>query len=166
MQSDPRKPSFWLWLTLAGAAIVTIALFFIPAFIIRPFSYQAPHALEWAMALRQTAPFWTLCSALLCLVLAISIWPSADRWRRTALSITMLLVVFSAVMARVNYFELMFHPVSNLQFDPEAQSKLDSGEMVLAIRFAGDARAYPIREMAYHHVVNDVVAGIPVAVTY
>jgi membrane protease YdiL (CAAX protease family) len=166
MQSDPRKPSFWLWLTLAGAAIVTIALFFIPAFIIRPFSYQAPRALQWAMALRQTAPFWTLCSALLCLVLAISIWPSANRWRRIVLSITMLLVVFSAVMARVNYFELMFHPVSNLQFDPEAQSKLDSGEMVLTIRFAGDARAYPIREMAYHHVVNDVVAGIPVAVTY
>jgi len=38
--------------------------------------------------------------------------------------------------------------------------------MILAVRFGSDARAYPIREMAYHHVLNDVVAGVPVAVTY
>jgi hypothetical protein len=38
--------------------------------------------------------------------------------------------------------------------------------MVLAIRYGDDARAYPVREMAYHHIVNDVVEGVPVAVTY
>ena len=39
-------------------------------------------------------------------------------------------------------------------------------EMVLALNFNHDARAYPISEMAYHHIVNDVVGGVPVAVTY
>jgi len=38
--------------------------------------------------------------------------------------------------------------------------------MVLAIQFGPDARAYPISEMAYHHIVNDWVNGVPVAVTY
>jgi hypothetical protein len=38
--------------------------------------------------------------------------------------------------------------------------------MVIAVRFGTDTRAYPIREMAYHHVVNDVVDGVPIAVTY
>jgi hypothetical protein len=38
--------------------------------------------------------------------------------------------------------------------------------MVLALIFNDDARAYPVREMAYHHIVNDVVGGVPVAVTY
>jgi Protein of unknown function (DUF3179) len=38
--------------------------------------------------------------------------------------------------------------------------------MILAVHFGADARAYPIREMAYHHVLNDVVNGVPVAVTY
>ena len=28
------------------------------------------------------------------------------------------------------------------------------------------ARAYPVTMISYHHVVNDVVAGIPIAVTY
>ncbi len=31
---------------------------------------------------------------------------------------------------------------------------------------AGHSRAYPVRMIAYHHVVNDQIHGIPVAVTY
>jgi hypothetical protein len=60
----------------------------------------------------------------------------------------------------------MFHPVQSAQFEAESASKLDKGEMILAVRFGDDARAYPIREMAYHHILNDVVGGVPVAVTY
>ena len=38
--------------------------------------------------------------------------------------------------------------------------------MILAVRLGDDARAYPISQMAYHHVLNDVVGGVPIAVTY
>lgn len=69
-------------------------------------------------------------------------------------------------MARTNYFEWMFHPVDAPQFVAQFASKLDSKEMILAVRFGGDARAYPISQMAYHHILNDVVDGVPVAVTY
>lgn len=77
-----------------------------------------------------------------------------------------VLVVFSATMARLNYFEWMFHPVDHPQFEAAAQSKLDAKEMIMAVRFGEDARAYPISQMAYHHILNDVVGGVPVAVTY
>jgi hypothetical protein len=36
----------------------------------------------------------------------------------------------------------------------------------MAVRHGADARAYPISQMAYHHVLNDVVNGVPIAVTY
>ena len=78
----------------------------------------------------------------------------------------MVLIAFSAVMARINYFEWMFHPVRSPQFEAEAQSKLDPVEMIMAVRFGNDTRAYPIREMAYHHIVNDLVGTVPVAITY
>ena len=39
-------------------------------------------------------------------------------------------------------------------------------EMILAVNLGSDARAYPILQMAYHHVLNDVVNGVPIAVTY
>ena len=47
------------------------------------------------------------------------------------------------------------------QFESASASKLDKGEMVLTVRYGSDARAYPIREMAYHHVLNDVVGRRP-----
>lgn len=156
----------FLWLVWAACALVSIGLFFVPAFIIRPFTHQSAAGLSLAMALRDRAPRGTLAAGLLCLLLALMLWRAASLWRRIALASVMVLVIFSTVMARLNYFEWMFHPVPGAQFQSAAESKLDNGEMIMAVRFGADARAYPISEMAYHHVLNDVVEGVPVAVTY
>jgi len=147
-------------------AFAAIILFFIPAFIIRPFRHQSPHALGLAMALRQRAPLGTLIAAIACFLFAILLWRTVGRWRKSLLVLTLLIVTFSAVMARLNYFEWMFHPIAGAQFVDQSASKLDPKEMILAVRLGDDARAYPISQMAYHHVLNDVVAGVPIAVTY
>lgn len=154
------------WLVFLVSALAGIGLFFVPALIIRPFSHQAPSALVLAMSLRQRAPWGTLIAAIVCVIFALMLWQGGSLRRKIVLCSIMLLVAFSAVMSRLNYFEWMFHPVDAAQFESEAASKLDADEMILAVRFGGDARAYPIREMAYHHILNDVVNGTPVAVTY
>lgn len=159
-----RRPLSWFLFSLS--ALIAIGFFFIPAFIIRPFSHQSAAGLALAMALRQRAPWGTLVAAVLCLLSALTLWRSDDTRRKVVLSVVLVLVVFSAVMSRANYFEWMFHPVESPQFESEASSKLDKGEMILAVRFADDARAYPISEMAYHHILNDAISGVPVAVTY
>src|ERR1700704_2239539 len=163
-QSSARHSGLWTLFTACW--LLCVGLFFIPTFIIRPFRYQSPRALSLALVLRQRAPLGTLVVALICLLLAVALWRFARRWQRVVLAAAMVLVAFSAVMARINYFEWMFHPVRSPQFEAEAQSKLDSAEMIMAVRFGNDARAYPIREMAYHHIVNDMVGTVPVAVTY
>jgi hypothetical protein len=161
-----RKTPWFVVTLFALFGLASITLFFIPAFIIRPFRYQAPRALWIAMALRQRAPSGTLIAGLPCLLLAIVLWRNAGRWLRVVLVGSMVLVAFSATMARLNYFEWMFHPIESPQFDAAAQSKLDPKEMIMAVRFGDDARAYPISQMAYHHVLNDVVGEVPIAVTY
>jgi hypothetical protein len=170
-QAADRQPSHpqsssWLWIAFPLCALSAVSLFFVPAFVIRPFRYQAPRALFVAMALRQRAPLGTLIAALACFVLAFTLWRSVGLWRKALLVLTLLVVTFSAVMARLNYFEWMFHPISGPQFLAQATSKLDAKEMIMAVRLGGDARAYPISQMAYHHVLNDVVGGVPIAVTY
>jgi len=161
--SSERRPV--LWLLFLASALIAIGFFFIPAFIIRPFTHQTSRGLELAMALRQRAPFTTLAAAMLALLFAWMLW-SGGWARKITISFVMLLVAFSTVMARLNYFEWMFHPVDTAQFDPENTSKLDHKEMILAVRFGPDARAYPISQMAYHHILNDNVNGVPIAVTY
>jgi len=118
------------------------------------------------MALRQRAPLGTLIAALACLTFTWALWRTIGIWRKAFLVLILLVVTFSTVMARQNYFEWMFHPIAGARFLAQAESKLDPKEMILAVRFGDDARAYPISQMAYHHVLNDVVGGVPIAVTY
>jgi hypothetical protein len=155
-----------VWTLFFVSALTMIAFFFIPAFIIRPFRYQAPGALSLAMALRHRAPLVTLLAGLACFFFAFVLWRTVGLWRKSLLVLTLLVVTFAGVMARLNYFEWMFHPIAGAQFIVQSESKLDPKEMILAVSLGGDARAYPISQMAYHHVLNDVVAGVPIAVTY
>ena len=155
-----------LWIALVAFALVGFGVFFFPAFIIAPFRYQNPRLLVWAMATRQRAAIVSLVCALICLLLITALWRDSSRWRKALLVLAGVLVLFSAVMSRLNYFEWMFHPVDSAKFESESASKLAAAEMILAVRYGADARAYPIREMAYHHILNDVVGGVPIAVTY
>ena len=161
-----ERKTVWQWVFFVVFALWTIGLFLIPAFIIRPFSFQSPRGLMLAIAVKQWAPWGAAVGFTACAVLFLLIWPTTRKWSGIALGVSLFLVAACAAMTRVNYFEWMFHPVHQPGFEPSSQTKLDSGEMVLALNFNGDARAYPVREMAYHHIVNDVVGGVPVAVTY
>jgi hypothetical protein len=161
-----RQSVSWMWAAYCVCALLASALFFIPSFVIRPFRYQAPRELFAAMALRQRAPLGTLILAFVCFILAFALWRSANRWLKSSLVLTLLVVTFSAVMARLNYFEWMFHPIAGAQFLGQSDSKIDPKEMIMAVQLGNDARAYPISQMAYHHVLNDVVGGVPIAVTY
>ena len=52
-------------------------------------------------------------------------------------------------------------------FVPVAEADdLAPTEPVLSLEIEGDARAYPLRVLIWHEIVNDVVGGQPVAVTY
>ncbi len=39
-------------------------------------------------------------------------------------------------------------------------------DMVIAVTLGGESRAYGIREMGYHHIVNDQLHQAPIVVTY
>lgn len=146
--------------------LISVGLFLVPAFVIRPFRQQTPDALMLAMAVRQQAPLWTLITTATAMLLALLLWRRISVWKRVPLVAGLCLALAAAVMARVDYFEWMFHPVVAPGFDSAASVNLDPSQMVMAVRFGNDARAYPIRAMAYHHVVNDTVGGTPIAVTY
>jgi hypothetical protein len=47
-----------------------------------------------------------------------------------------------------------------------AAAFLAPGEPVIAIAVRGRARAYPLQILVWHEIVNDSLAGVPIAVTY
>jgi hypothetical protein len=61
----------------------------------------------------------------------------------------------------------MFAPLGSARFASVAETDfVADDEMVLAVKINGDAVAYPVSYMAYHHVVQDVVGGTPITATY
>lgn len=155
----------WAVMAVCVAAALFCAAY--PLYVIRPFRAQGAEELRaalWVMGIRPAA-------TLLCLgvtaVAAFRLWNRAPkRTARAAMAGGILAAGLSAVAARVNVFEMMFHPVAQPAFAPVGQSKLEADESVLAVHAGGVARAYPVRAIAYHHIVNDVVGDVALVATY
>jgi hypothetical protein len=82
--------------------------------------------------------------------------------------VVVVLPLFGATwLARQNHFEWMFHPLPNPAYARSAEAGfVADADMVMAIEKNDEIVAYPIRLMAYHHVVQDVVGGTPIVATY
>ena len=48
----------------------------------------------------------------------------------------------------------------------EAEAWLGEAEPVIALEINGENKAYPLQILVWHEIVNDVVGGVPVAVTF
>ena len=119
-----------------------------------------------AIQVKQIAPVVSVIVVAGVLFLAIRLWRESGWPGRTGLVLAMAFSVAAAVMVRLNYFEWMFQPIRTAGFTSASDTNLPDSEMVMAVRMGDDARAYPIRQMAYHHVLNDTVGGEPIVVTY
>jgi hypothetical protein len=148
-------------------ALLSLACFAIPMYVIRPFRHQGATELSVALFVKQIGPWLSLACAVVALVVVASSWLRLRGWvSRTTMVAALLLAVAGAYLARLNIYERMFHPLGAPQFLAAKDSHVDKDDMVIAVRMNGQSRAYPIREMAYHHVVNDTVAGEPIVATY
>ena len=137
-----------------------------PLSIIKPFKSQDPVALARALLVFRIAPLTTFTLAAAALVVCVWGW---HRMRNVARTFAVLMVVVSAgiaVLSRINVFERMFHPYGKPQFETAQKAAIDKDDMLVTVAMRGESHAYPIRTMGYHHVVNDVVGGVPIAATY
>ena len=60
-----------------------------------------------------------------------------------------------------------FVPLNNPEFVTSDQAGfLGGSEIVLGLSEGDEHRAYPIRQAAYHHIINDEISGKPYLITY
>jgi hypothetical protein len=158
------KPSLIVILTSLAGAVFFLAY---PNYVIRPMRPQGGQELRAALlVLRHQYAAELLCAAV-ALVALVFYWRSnARRGSRTAAMAGTVIVLLCAALSRINIYEVMFHPAGTPSFQPVRETKLDGGEQVLAVGSGVNSRAYPIRNISYHHVVNDVAGGVPIVVTY
>ena len=156
------------WLALLLLPLLALAVVMVPVMLIRPFAPQSPFSIALAYTLRRWSPWLTVAVALAAVALAVRLWREAPRLiPRIAAVLLGLVAVATTWMARQNHFEWMFAPLPDARFARAADaSAVAPDDMVLAVTTGGDAVAYPVRQIAYHHLVEDSVGGVPIVATY
>lgn len=156
------------WLALLLIAFASVALVVLPVWIIQPFRPQYQQGLEWSYLMRRWSPVVTLIALAIGVALVFRLWRGSRRWWRKALAAIVLIpLLASSWFSRQNHFEWMFNPLAN----PAYAKTSDAGfvadsDVVMSVAKNGEVSAYPIRLMAYHHLVADVVGGTPLVATY
>lgn len=156
----------WLLLLLIVAA--AFAFVAVPVFLIQPFRPQTERGLAVGYEVRRFAPWATIALVLVALMLVARMWRASRRWWAKALMVLLLLPTAATVwLSRVNIFEVMFNPLANPAYARVAEvDYVGHDDMVLAVERAGERVAYPVRLLAYHHLLADTVGGTPVVATY
>lgn len=155
-----KKLSVFLLALLAVAVVVT------PLLVIQPFRAQGARELAFALGLMRWSPWITLLAFVLIAYLVFRHWRESGWLMRGGFVLAILVAGIAVGGARFNIFERMFRPVTDSRFIAASEAKNDAKEMVLAVEIKGEARAYPVLALAYHHVLNDTLAGEPLVGTY
>jgi len=146
---------------------VSLACVVYPIYVIRPFRAQGAGELSLALLVSRFRPVVTILSSLVAVLAVIFYWRARRGWWRVALAgLGALLVCGLAALARVNVYEIMFRPNRLPTFTAASAIKLEADEKVIAVKLGAAARAYPVRNISYHHVINDVVDNQGIVATY
>lgn len=91
-----------------------------------------------------------------------------SKWKRKW--VPALPLVLAAVVICIANFKMaadaMFQQPKLIMFKNVADNKVDSNRLIIGIEINGEAKAYPVQYMGYHHHLQDIVGGKAVLVTY
>src|SRR5271157_3372351 len=95
-----RSENRALGLLLGLLAALSLSLFLLPAFVIRPFHHQSESALSLAIAVKRSAPAFTEAALVGVLALSWHLWRNSSKFLRAGIVIALALSAASAVMVR------------------------------------------------------------------
>jgi hypothetical protein len=162
-----RLRNFVPGLSLFLASLAALAFSLYPIYIIRPFIEQKPGPLSRALWVQLHDRAILIAIFALIATLALFVWRRSGWVPKLLLAPAVTVSLLAAVVSWVNpYEQMMFHPYGQPRYVAIKQAGIDAKDMVIVVSLGGESRAYPIREMGYHHVVNDRLHQLPIVVTY
>lgn len=155
------------WLALLLIVLLALASVFIPAWVIMPFKAQTARGVALSYTLKSWSPVITLLAVLLAVALGVYLWRGARWFGRVAMIVLLVPAFVATWFARQNHFEWMFNPLKQTAYARVGEADfVNDRTMVMAVTINGEAAAYPVRQMAYHHIAQDTVGGVPIVATY
>jgi hypothetical protein len=144
---------------LVALAILNVALILAPLVVALPPVNQTPAMLAAARVAQTLAPIAALLLVALAAVLL---------WRRpVACGALLAIALVCLALSRVNLLERVFAPARSA--DTAAIGifhDVRDTDMVIGVVIGEQTRAYPVRYLAYHHMLNDQLGSTALLPTY
>ncbi len=137
-------------------------------YFIMPFpGSQRSNTIDLAYALDQRIIWFRVLGLIL---VAPGIWYFLRKgrwWQKTVLVffVAFYLVVFYLFNFRFLADKMFYQPGTKI-LAPVNGSGVDTNQLVIGALIHGEAKAYPIQIIGYHHQVQDTLGGEPIMVTY
>src|ERR1017187_972331 len=111
---------------------------------------------------------WIRILALVLIVFPLlSIFKNGKIWKKIVLSL--ILIFYAVIFYFFNYrFEAdkMFYQPRQKLFVSASNDTTNKNKLIIGVAINGEAKAYPIQIIGYHHQVMDTIGNTPVMVTY
>ena len=155
------------WLLTLGL-IYLIALEILRVYFIMPFpGSQHANTIGLAWFIDRNRIVLRIIGLLLVLVPLYGYLVRGKTWSRVLL--TAVILFYGVVFYYFNYrFEAdkMFYQPTTVSLTGVANNKVPGERLVIGLVVDGEARAYPIQLIGYHHQVRDTIGHTPVMITY
>ena len=156
-------------IALAILVLGSAALAVMPSYLVSPMRSQTQYDMELSHALSNWAPILVVINLVIGALLASMIWrrKNARLRNKVVLAIAIVALLFAAYGTRGYLAEGMFTPLPEvLRVAVSDATHVPPEELVLGVKHAGEAAAYPFPIIGYHHIVNDRLGDEPFVVTY
>jgi len=153
---------------LITALLLLLAIEILHIYFIMPFpGSQHNNTIELAYWLDNN--IWWVRIILLAILIypVVRIFRYSFRWKKVLLLAGLLLyaVVFYFFNFRFKADKMFYQPVHR-SFANSAANTIQDNKLVIGVAINGEAKAYPVQLIGYHHQVRDTIANTPVMVTY
>jgi hypothetical protein len=140
--------------------LLDVALIVGPLVVALPPVRQTPAMLAAARA----ATAWALFASVALSILLARSWWRKRTWRVLPL---LAVAVSCAVLSRMNLMERVFPGARSAETAEIGQfHDIRDSDMIIGVVIGGQSRAYPVRYLAYHHLLHDRLGATALLPTY
>lgn len=153
---------------LVAGIILALSAEVLKTYFIIPFSFsQNINAVEVAWFFYHNIVWLRIIALLLIAYSSFYIFQKGKIWKRVVLTCGIILygalIVFSNTYLKASE---KYQPLLTKKFALRAWNKISTDKQVIGVSINGEAKAYPIQLVGYHHYVSDTIGNTPVIITY
>ena len=125
---------------------------------------QRMDSLDIAYFLHTYRWFFRVAFAIMIIIGAMKAFQIKHKWIPAIALLAALYVAYTFNFEMLA--EEMFKQPEKLSFKNKTENLLTDSSIVIGVEHNGEAKAYPVRYILYHHQVQDTIGGKPMIVTY